>query len=148
MKATEAKEISSAEFDKAYTAAKAMIDWAASKNRYEVDIDFELMTPALQESLERDGYMVAFHRSSEGVCFNISWKDPVNVEMRDLMFKALKKSIDVKLRFAIDRFYAGQVYEYSSAYIDAVFNGDIKLASKLCGTHDFLLLMKVKSVLV
>jgi hypothetical protein len=148
MKATEAKEQSTQVSEKAYKAVHAMINWAAERNESEVDVHFGLVTPYLMDVLIAEGYLVSLHQSVNGLSHLISWKDSIDYEVRAEMFSSLSNTDDNALKAAIEACRAGKGYDVTTPYIDAVMRGDLKRAARLCGTGDFISLMRIKAVLL
>jgi hypothetical protein len=147
MKATEAKDQTTQVSEKAYEAVHAMINWAVERNESEVDVHFELVTPYLMEVLKSEGYAVSLHRTVDGLSHLISWKDSINYEVRAEMFSSLSNTDDKALKAAIEACRSGKSYDVTTPYIDAVMRGDLKRAARLCGTGDFISLMRIKAVL-
>jgi hypothetical protein len=100
------------------------------------------------ETLKAEGYLVSLHQSVNGLSHLISWKDSINYEVRAEMFSSLSNTDNKALKYAIDSCRNGKGYDVTNPYIDAVMRGDLKRAARLCGTGDFISLMRIKAVLI
>jgi hypothetical protein len=63
------------------------------------------------------------------------------------MFSSLSNTDDKALKAAIEACRVGESYDITTPYINAVMRGDLKRAARLCGTGDFISLMRIKAVL-